>query len=123
MPPDIPAVPEPNPRRGLGAAAVFLLVFAYFWITLTPFSDESSPSFALPWAGNSNLFNQIVVLTIAGLLLLTIWRDPARSLLLQPRLVLWPLLIWFGLASLVGSDPASAFRRIIFAVVVCFCAN
>jgi O-antigen ligase len=112
-----------RPDRGFIAAILFTLVFAYFWITLTPFSDESAPSFALPWAGNSNLFNQILVVAMSGALLMAIRQHPARSLLLQPRTLLVPMLAWFSLVSLAGEDPASAFRRIVFAVLVCFCAG
>jgi len=45
------------------------------------------------------------------------------QLLLQPRMLLVLMLAWFSLVSMIGHDPASAFRRIVFAVLVCFSAS
>jgi len=117
------ASPEVGSLGSTGAAIVFILVFAYFWVTLTPFADLGSPDAALPSAGNSNLINQIIVVAMAGILLVTIRHHPSRHLLLQPHLLLFLILVWFSSASLSAADSASAFRRIAFAVLVCFCAS
>jgi O-antigen ligase len=110
-------------RRSAAAAVLFIAVFAYFWVTLTPFADQSSPDAALPWGGSSNLLNQIIVVGMAGTLLLAIRRDPSRQFLFQPHLLLIVILLWFAGVSLFAADPATALRRITFAVLVCFAAN
>ena len=117
------ASPTAAVQGSTAASIVFVLVFAYFWVTLTPFADQSSPDAALPWGGNSNLLNQIIVVAMAGVLLVAIRQLPSRHLLLQPRLLLVLVLLWFSAVSLSAADPASAFRRITFAVLVCFSAN
>jgi O-antigen ligase len=123
MGPDAPVSPAARHHRGLVASAMFVLVFGYFWITLVPFADLSSPDAALPWAGNSNIINQIIVVAMSGALLGAIWRDPSRRLILEPHVLLILILLWFSAVSLFAGDPASAFRRIAFAVLVCFSAN
>jgi O-antigen ligase len=110
-------------QRSTAASILFLLVFAYFWVTLAPFADQSSPDAALPWGGNSNFVNQIIVVAMAGALLIAIRRDPSRHFMLQPHLLLIVILLWFSAVSVFAADPASAFRRIAFAVLVCFSAN
>ncbi len=112
----------PEHERGAWGAALFLLVFSYFWITLTPLSDLG-PGVDPAWGGNSSTVNQIVVVAMFALLLLTVWRDPLRGMLMQPRWLLLVTLVWFSAVSVPASDPNAAFRRIIFAVLVCVAAN
>ena len=107
----------------VGSAVVFILVFAYFWVTLTPFADQSLPDSALPWGGNSNLINQFIVVAMSGTLVVAIRHRPSRHLLLQPHVLLFLILVWFSAVSLFAADPSSAFRRIAFAVLACFSAN
>jgi O-antigen ligase len=110
-------------RGGAVAAIVFVLVFAYFWVSLNPFADLSSPDAALPWGGNSNVVNQIVVVAMAGVLFAAIRRHASRHLLLQPHVLLFVILVWFSAVSLFAADPATALRRITFTVLVCFSGN
>jgi O-antigen ligase len=116
--------PTASSRSGGAAAAiVFMLVFAYFWVTLTPFADESSPDAALPWGGNSNVVNQVIVVAMAAVIWLAIRNHSSRHFLLQPQALLFLILVWFSAVSIFAADPAAAFRRIVFAMLVCFAAN
>jgi O-antigen ligase len=63
------------------------------------------------------------VVAMAGVLFVMICRHPSRHLLLQPHLLLALILLWFSAVSWFAADPASAFRRVTFAVLVCFSAN
>lgn len=97
-----------------------LLLFCYFWIGLTPFAHWDGKG-NLPSTGN--LLNQIVVITLFTVAIASLWRNPGRSVLFSPRSLLGLILLWFCFVSLFSFDPATAFRRIVYALLVCGCAN
>ena len=99
---------------------VLLLLFSYFWIGLTPFAHWDGKG-SLPSTGN--LLNQIVVITLFTIAIANLWRNPGRSVLFSPRALLTVILLWFCFVSLFSFDPATAFRRIVYALLVCGCAN
>lgn len=105
------------------SSIVFLLVFCYFWITLTPLADLSPSSAAAPTGENSNAFNQIVVLFVAGAVLSVVVLRQSWELLLNPRFLLLMLFCWLFVTSLVGDDPVSSLRRVVFSGLVLICAN
>ncbi|MFD1330074.1 O-antigen ligase family protein [Mycoplana ramosa] len=116
----VPAASAVGDRR-----LTFLLfaVTGYFWITLSPLPDMSGLTSDTPWGGTSNVVNQIVVLAMFGALLAGLWMRGAWGLLFQQRALLSVLLFWFLLTAVLGDDPGSALRRVIFAGIVIFCAN
>jgi O-antigen ligase len=115
--------PGSGDRGGAVAAIVFVLAFAYFWVSLNPFADQSSPDAAMPWGGSSNAVNQILVVVMAVVLFTAIRHHPSRHLLLQPHVLVFLILLWFSAVSLLAADPPTALRRIAFTVLVCFSAN
>ncbi|WP_082836986.1 O-antigen ligase [Labrenzia sp. OB1] len=128
-----PIAPLQSARNGLPArrhpgvwiltAALFLGVFFYFWIGLAPFPDPNAANLTTPYGSNSNRFNQIVVVLMSGLLLFVVLGKSNRRFLLCPRNLLLAIVVWYAFASLFAGDPGTAFRRIVFAVLVCGCGS
>lgn len=120
--------PEQNPPREAGIARatwgigslIVLAVFMYFWIGLSPLAGHGADDAGTP---TTNLLNQVVVVLLSLVVLVAMWGNPARGALLRPHGLLFLLLCWFSCVSLFASSPETAFRRIIFAVLVCLCAN
>jgi len=112
---------SPSSATGWGAGSlILLLVFLYFWIGIAPLADQSG---AVAEAPSSNLLNQIVVVLLSLLVVVTVWGSPARGALLSPHGLLLLMLCWFCFVSLSASEPEIAFRRIVYAAIVCGCAN
>ncbi|OWW04830.1 polymerase [Rhizobium sp. R72] len=105
------------------AALLFLAVFGYFWVGLNPFPDPNAISLATPYGGTSNVLNQLIVIAMSAVVLATMLQNPARHLLLRPYGLLICLLVWLLFTGLFAGDPSAAFRRIVFAILVCLCAN
>lgn len=101
-------------------SVTLLLLFCYFWIGLTPFAHWDGKG-NLPSTGN--LLNQIVVVTLFTVAIASLRRNPGRSALFSPRALLTLILLSFCFVSLFSFDPATAFRRIVYALLVCGCAN
>lgn len=101
-------------------SVTLLLLFCYFWIGLSPFAHWDGKG-DLPSTGN--LLNQIMVITLFTAAIASLWRNPGRSVLFSPRGLLTLILVWFCFVSLFSFDPATAFRRIVYALLVCGCAN
>ncbi|CDM62809.1 MULTISPECIES: O-antigen ligase family protein [Rhizobium] len=108
---------------GAFAAFLFLAIFSYFWVGLNPFPDPNAASLSTPYGGSSNVLNQLIVIAMSGVVLATILQNPARHLLLRPYGLLICLLAWLLFTGLFAGDPSAAFRRIVFAILVCLCAN
>lgn len=109
---------ETNGAATFGRGVLFFLVIGYYWITLAPFQDLSLASNLDPWAGNSNLVNQVVALALFAVLLLFALSHPLRHEIAQPRLLLVALLGWFLVSAILADDPSSALRRVVMAAMV-----
>lgn len=107
----------------VGRAMLFLVVLAYYWVTLQPFPDLGLLSTADPWVGNSNLVNQAVAIILFGLLAIAALRHPLLGEIAQPRGLLIVLFGWFALTSLLAADPGTALRRVVMAAMVCIGAS
>src|SRR5690606_32384489 len=103
---------------GIGRALLFFAVMAYYWITLVPFQDLSLASNLDPWAGNSNLVNQVVAIALFGALATFALVHPLRREIGQPRLLLLLLLGWFAVTALLSDDPSTALRRVVMAAMI-----
>ncbi len=101
-----------------GRALLFLVVLAYYWITLTPFHDLGLASTADPWAGSSNTLNQIFAIVLFCALAVAVLRHPLLGEVVQPRLLLGALLAWFLLTAMLADDPATALRRVVMAGMI-----
>ncbi|CAN7681326.1 O-antigen ligase family protein [Rhizobium sp. LjRoot258] len=113
----------PVRNGGAFAAFLFLAIFSYFWVGLNPFPDPNAASLSTPYGGSSNVLNQLIVIAMSGVVLATVLQNPARHLLLRPYGLLICLLVWLLFTGLFAGDPSAAFRRIVFAILVCLCAN
>ncbi|WP_312407647.1 O-antigen ligase [Rhizobium sp.] len=101
-------------------SVILLLLLCYFWIGLTPFAHSDGKG-GLPSTGN--LLNQMVIIVLFTMAIANLWRNPGRSALFSPHALLALILLWFCFVSLLSFDPATAFRRIVYALLVCGCAN
>ncbi|OWW00368.1 O-antigen ligase [Rhizobium sp. R693] len=110
-------------RSATLAAFLFLAVFGYFWVGLNPFPDPNATSLSTPYGGTSNVLNQLIVIAMSALVLAAVLQNRARHLLLRPHGLLICLLVWLLFTGLFAGDPSAAFRRTVFAVLVCLCAN
>lgn len=102
---------------------LFLAIFSYFWVGLNPFPDPNAASLSTPYGGTSNILNQLIVIAMSAVVLVTVLQNPARHLLLRPHGLLICLLVWLLFTGVFAGDPSAAFRRIVFAILVCLCAN
>lgn len=97
---------------------LFMAIFLFFWISLTPFVDLTGEAVLDPSAGNSNLMNQIAsLLLFAGMLAYGLLH-PMRRVILQPRVVLGLLFAWFFLVSLISTYPMLGIKGTVLAVMV-----
>ncbi len=101
-------------------SVILLLLFCYFWIGIAPFAHADGKG-GLPSTGN--LLNQIVVILLFTVAIASLWRNPGKTALFSPHALLALILLWFCFVSLFSFDPATAFRRIAYALLVCGCAN
>lgn len=101
-------------------SVILLLLLCYFWIGLTPFAHSDGKG-GLPSTGN--LLNQMVIIVLFTVAIANLWRNPGRNALFGPHALLALILLWFSFVSLLSFDPATAFRRIVYALLVCGCAN
>lgn len=102
---------------------ILFIVMAYFWITLSPLPDMSELTSDAGWGTSSSALNQVIVLLMAGGILASLAATKAWKLVFQQRLLLALILVWFTATALLGNDPSAGFRRMMFVVIVCFCAN
>lgn len=108
---------------GFASSALFLIIFGYFWITLTPLADMGDAAAAGPSADSSNPINQIVVVLVTGAALVAVMFRQSWQFWLNPKILLFMLFAWFVMTSFAGNDPSSSMRRIIFSGLVLICAN
>jgi len=105
------------------AALIFLLVFFYFWIGLDPLPDSTLIDPTKAYGGKSNRLNQIVVLLMAGIVLVTLLGKPSRTFLMRPWTLMMLVFGWLFFADLFAGDPGTALRRTVFALIVCMCSS
>lgn len=108
-----------NKLRNGAAVVLFLAVCYLFWVTTKPFIDLTDPATLDPSAEKSNLVNQLVTLAVSGGLLLFGLTSPLRSTILQPRLLLICLFVWFFFVSAISTYPDLALKRVVLAILTC----
>lgn len=105
------------------SSLLLVVVFCFFWIGLEPFPNPNASGLLTAYGTSSNVVNQIIVITLAGLVFGAIAQHPARGLLLRSFGPLAVILCWLLFTSLFSEVPATAFRRIVYAMLVCLCAS
>jgi O-antigen ligase len=109
-------------HAGWSAGSIILfLIFGYFWISLIPFATPGGAEQEAPASGS--LLNQIVVVLLFAAAVTKIWQAQNRSAFLIPHPLLVLILCWFSFVSIFTPDPATAFRRIVYAVLVVGCGS
>jgi O-antigen ligase len=103
---------------GVGPALLFMVIVAYYWVTLVPFQDLGLLSTMDPWAGNSNLVNQVVAILLFGVVATFALRHPLAREIAQPRPLLFAMLGWFLVTALLADEPSVALRRVVMAAMV-----
>jgi O-antigen ligase len=111
------------PDRGngflpLAGSVLFVAAFAYYWITITPFVDLSGAAALDPVAGASNSFNQLLALALFGLLVVVYLARGRGMKLFGPSWLLFLLLGWCVITSLVAVHPDLAVKRTILLVII-----
>lgn len=119
------APPEVAPKRaadplGMLGHGLFLGVFAFYWITLTPFVDLTGAAVVDPVAGNSNALNQLVALALFGGLLLFFLIQRRGVRVFGPAWLLTLLLSWALVTSATALHPDLAIKRLILiGMIIC----
>lgn len=105
---------------GFFGAGLFLAVFAYYWITITPFIDLTGAGVVDPQAGNSNTLNQLATLAIFAALGLFLWVGARRVELLGSAGLMGAILFWCVLTSALAVHPDLAIKRTVLVAIMCF---
>jgi len=103
-------------RQGIGTF-LFMAIFLFFWISLTPFIDLTGAAVLDPTAGNSNAANQIVSLLLFFATLSYGLFHPMRGIILQPRPLLAVLFVWFFCVSLISAHPMLGIKGTVLAIM------
>lgn len=117
------AIQNSKGSTGSGRALLFMVLMAYYWLTLTPFANLAVSSAADPWAGNSNLLNQVIGILLFAVLATFAMRHPLAQEVMRPRWLLISILIWFALTAVMADEPVAALRRVVLAAMVVFTAS
>lgn len=104
-------------RQGAGTV-LFMAIFLFFWISLTPFVDLTGAATLDPSAGISNSTNQIVSLLLFFGTLAYGLCHRMRNVILQPRPLLLTLFAWFFCVSLISAHPMLGIKGTVLAVMV-----
>lgn len=97
---------------------LFIAVFAFYWITITPFVDLTGSSAADPTGGRSNLLNQLLALCLFGSLMLFYLARGRDLSLFGPGWLLTLVFGWCVLSSLAAVHPDLAIKRTVLVMIV-----
>ncbi|MBD0414933.1 O-antigen ligase family protein [Oryzicola mucosus] len=104
-------------RKAIGTV-LFMALFLFSWISLTPFYDLTGEAVLDPSAGNSNRLNQIVFLLLFGCMLVYGVMHPMRRMILQPRILLATIFLWFLFVSVMSAHSSNSIKSVILAVMM-----
>ncbi|APG95038.1 O-antigen ligase family protein [Sinorhizobium americanum] len=99
-------------------AFLFMAMFLFLWVSITPYVDLTGEAILDPSAGNSNRLNQILALLLSAGILGYGLLHPMRDIILQPRLLLAILYFWFLLVSLVSAHPMLGIKGIVLSTIM-----
>lgn len=119
-----PTVPPTDRQDAFGlAAALFVALSLFYWISLSPFVDLTGDGVFDPSAGASNRLNQVVTLGLFAGILLHGYRHDLRAIMLAPRALLLPLFAWLLYTSAASVHPELGVKGIILALMVAINAS
>jgi len=97
---------------------LFMAVFLFSWITLSPFVDISGEAVLDQSARESSLLNQLVSLGLFACLLGFGLSHPLRGIIFQPHVLLGLIFLWLGFVStVVSSYPFQGIKGMVLAVI------
>jgi O-antigen ligase len=108
---------------GWFSSLLFVVVFCFFWIGLAPFPNPNASGLLTAYGTSSNVVNQIIVIALATLVFLALVNHPSRALILRSYGPLAVIFCWLLVTAAFSDAPATALRRIIYAMLVCLCAS
>ncbi|MBN9345671.1 MAG: O-antigen ligase family protein [Devosia sp.] len=100
------------------ASGLFLALFAFYWITISPFVDLTGAAAVDPSAGNSNALNQLIALALFGSAVLFYLVRGRTIPLFGPMWLLVFVIGWCVLTSLIAVHPDLAIKRTILVAIV-----
>jgi O-antigen ligase len=112
---------HPTQRGGIVeslGALLFLAIFAFYWITTTPFVDLTGAAAVDPSAGNSNPFNQVAALGLFGSTILFYFARGRGLSLFSPSWLLALVIGWCVLTSLMAVYPDLAIKRTLLVIII-----
>lgn len=115
--------PGRDSQEGWFSAALLVVLFGYFWIGLGPFPDPNASGLLEAYGSSSNLLNQIIVIGLSALVLVVLINHPARALVLRSYGMIAIIFVWLLVTALFSDAPGTAFRRIVYTMLVCLCAS
>jgi O-antigen ligase len=108
----------PDVVRMRVGAFLFMAMFLFLWVSITPYVDLTGEAILDPSAGNSNRLNQILALLLSAGILGYGLLHPMREIILQPRLLLAILHLWFLLVSLISAHPMLGIKGIVLSTIM-----
>ncbi|AWI60260.1 O-antigen ligase family protein [Sinorhizobium fredii] len=108
----------PDAGRARVGAFLFMAMFLFLWVSITPYVDLTGEAILDPSAGNSNRLNQILALLLSAGMLGYGLLHPMRGIILQPRLLLSILCFWFLLVSLISAHPMLGIKGIVLSTIM-----
>lgn len=110
-------------RSGRFSSVLFVIVFCYFWIGISPFPSANDPDLLKAYGNTSNLINQLIVVAMSFVVLVAFLQHPARHLVLRAYVPLLVIFLWLLVTAGFSDSPATALRRIVYAGLVCMCSS
>ena len=104
-------------------AALFLIMILFLWVGISPYPGTSAEIGASASAGQSNLLNQLMTLTISVAFLACGLSNPLRKTILQPRVLLVTLFIWMFVTAILSAHPSIASRKVVLSILTALNAS
>lgn len=111
-----------DPQGGWFASVLFVAVFFYFWVGISPLRDSGAETLAA-YGESSNAFNQMIVLGMSLLVTTMLALHPGRALAFKALAPLGLIFLWMVVTIAFSDTPDAALRRTIYSVLVCLCAS
>lgn len=110
-------------QGGRFSSVLFVVVFCYFWIGIAPFPNPNDSDLLTAYGNTSNLINQLIVVAMSFVVLVTFFQHPARNFVLRAYVPLLVIFLWLLVTAAFSDSPATALRRIVYAGLVCMCSS
>jgi O-antigen ligase len=104
-------------NASVAGSALFLAVFLFFWVTSSPYVDLAALEAAGGTTQSPNVVNQVLVLTLTGLMFAFAAQSPLRASLGRPRLLLAVMFAWFFISSALAPHAADALKKTALALL------